>query len=283
MAVTITGRKATQTAQYGPSGFTCEQTYEVKTDAKTDGVIEVTEAIISEVGDLGTQWSETIDLYIANIGVDFKLQQDNGALWTAKISWAPITEDFTPGTSVIYPSKGAMFSGSGSFEDVPTDFDKDGDPIANFAGDPYLNPVKKKRVSKTIEAEINFAVGSEPDFNSLEGKTNSNTVYGASAGKVLFGPASFSGPFYERGVAYKTWRIVYLYASEGWNERDAQVLNEGLREKDGDGNIIKIIDDEGNEATEPYPLDEDGHAIRDGSTQTFTTYEIYTQTTLPTY
>lgn len=180
-----------------------------------------------------------------------------------------------PGLSPVYPTTPAMYSGSGSFEDVPVDYDKNGDPIQTTAGAPFLTPLMRKRVSKQMECEVNLS--SPPDYTQ-EGKVNDATFQGGAAGTVLMGPISFSGPYVKNGVSYNTYRFTYLYAAETWDVRHGKVLMEGLHEATDDG--PKVIQENGCDITEPKYLDEDGHVT---DTPEFKTFELYETATFTVY
>ena len=258
-----------------PEGVTADRSWNIETNSSTDDFSVV--GVASCLPELGDAHPNDADLFCASIsGEPFK-QLDAGALWRVTAQYGPVTNGVTPGSSIIYPSKQAMFTGSGAFEDISIDFDSAGDPIVNKAGDPVRPRLIRKGISKTIEIEVNLATASAPAFASYEGKVNNATFKGGAAGTVLCGPICQSGPFYEQTVEYYTFRLVFLYAAETWNVRHGKILNEGFRQKLVDDSLEVIKDSDGNDIQEPRLLDNDGAVLADGGTPIWLEFEPYAE------
>jgi len=134
--------------------------------------------------------------------------------------------------------------------------DLNGDPILNTAGDAFDPPLEVTRTHPVIVFTRN-----EPSFTfdyalSYMDHVNSGSYLGAGAGTVKCNDIAAQKMFAQ---AQEYWQVRYEfeYNPDGWQP---QVLNAGYMQLFSGGKY-KILDSDGRDVSEPWPLDASGERI----------------------
>lgn len=199
----------------------------------------------------------------------------NNLRWNADITYstrAPSQQDGDDNGSPL----GAKVKWSRSSQqiNVPIWEDVSGEAILNSAGLPFNPPVNVVRFNATYRAIRCEAV--YPN-ESYEGRVNSTNFLGKPPGTLLCAIPSIEEEF---SGALKYYRITYEfhYDYRGWQPR---LLNAGFLQWNDDKSAhTQIKDANGENVTEPWPLDENGVALSSatvlaGSGATFTDVDGY--------
>lgn len=159
-----------------------------------------------------------------------------------------------------------------------------GNPILNGAWMMYAsNPVRKRsRRMVTVTKNISTATYAALDLLSLADTTNTNavTIKGKNYGSdTLLMAAPIAREMYERaadGTEYHYWQIVYTLTHDpnGWIQ---SVLEAGFYEL-VDGTWRPILDEHGQQVTEPWLLNADGTKNTTGD-PVYTDYQPYVSST----
>lgn len=142
-----------------------------------------------------------------------------------------------------------------AFEDV------DGNPIVNSAGDPYDPPLTREVTRATLTAMRNETPASVDlaTLAALSNTLNADVWNGFPPKTVRLAPIKLPEIAFSQvnNSFYFPMEYVFDINFDTWVK---QVLNAGFRQLDADGNLVPILIN-GQPATVPVPLDEEGHAI----------------------
>ncbi len=147
---------------------------------------------------------------------------------------------------------------------VDKDVDTD-EPILNSAGEPFSEPILVPGSKAIIAVTKNFA--EPPSFmTDCADRINADAVsiwtpfgfFGTCAPKtLLFTPLDMSDPELENGYMFTSCSYQLEYNPD---THDPDLINRGLKELKA-GQLVKIIDDDGDPVLEPWFLDVDGAAL----------------------
>jgi hypothetical protein len=251
-------------ASWTGGGARCQRRYKLVTDERTDDGIVVMGHIDLPVP--GMVHPVHSFLYCTGLSAEesiLNLKQDEGetvaggSLWYVTADYSSVLEEISTSSNPLYPTTPAKYNGNSSLEYKGIDYDKNGDAIANLAGDPFRPRLQAWFPNDTLEIEVNLLFGSLVNSNTYMRRVNSATYKGKAAGTVMCVACNYSGPFQQGGVTYYVQRLSLSHAEETWNVRHGKVLQQGLREKVG-GVLRTIRDDDQNEVTEPRMLKTSG-------------------------
>ena len=151
-------------------------------------------------------------------------------------------------------------SGSQSATQVPVEFDRNGQPILNTAGDPFNEILFAEDFDDTLQLSYNVATVPFTASQRAKRSVSSGTVLGLPAGSVRYAGMSFQPQDHETlGIFYTI--TINLALAEDWRSR---ILNQGFRELDDEGELTPVMVGE-MAASQPVLLDNDGKKLpKDG-------------------
>jgi hypothetical protein len=199
--------------------------------------------------------------YIFRVDVDYTSDRDQ----VAQYPW--------------YPYSRAKWSGGGTKQDFPMTKDLDGRVVQNSAKDPPNPPLMVPAVllSETLNVSLHYSAFT-PQLILVYGNTvNSSTFRGWARGCAQISNFQYSSVDYvtETGgvIPYYDVSVSFDYNPQGFQP---VLMSTGLREI-YNGQKRTIVLPNGQEATEPLPLDEDGAAILGTNTDNahYQTYKAF--------
>lgn len=151
------------------------------------------------------------------------------------------------------------------------DFDVNGVPIVNTAGDFYGDPVEINDFLPTLSVS-----GNQPSFNpglayAYRNAINSDSWWGFSPGSLQV--LSIKGTYVYDEYWGPYWKSTYqlIVNPEGF---DIVLASRGLRERDSNGKLVPIKI-KGKEITEPVMLDVNGKAMLNGGQPVLRKHQVY--------
>lgn len=154
--------------------------------------------------------------------------------------------------------------------------DLEGNMVLNSAGCQPTSPVLVKRSYGIYQFTKNYATFNDQLADAIEDSVNSAVFLGKAAGTVRCNSID-AEEVYEGNFHYWKLTFEFEYNPHGWQPK---FLNDGLHEISG-GELVRILDDNGEPVTEPVPLDLSGARIPASSlpgaaiTKEYTGYEEY--------
>lgn len=151
----------------------------------------------------------------------------------------------------------------GNEQELPADFDVDGQAIINSAFDPYDPTPAVMAPNCIMRITKNYASFTPHDVLNLSNRTNEEEWFGFPAETVRILPIKRPAPEFDQNTQMKFYPVTYEFAFNPltWKIR---VLNAGYREIDPaivTGDPRKNILVKGVPATDPQLLDADGAAL----------------------
>jgi len=150
-------------------------------------------------------------------------------------------------------------------------------PIANSAGDFFLDPITRQVSNLEVTIQRNENITSYNPSKALEfmGSVNSSstTIAGLSAGKHEAKLENYSAVQMRlNGIDY--WRVTYRvrFNLDTWEK---QILDAGFNKLDPGGKGVKILDANGQPVNQPGLLDGAGDVLADGADAEFLIFEVY--------
>lgn len=154
---------------------------------------------------------------------------------------------------------------------TPTEFDKDGEPILNAAGDPFQEIVFIEDAEDTIQISKNYAAIPYAAGKTAKKKLNSETFLTVFApGEVRYKGMSATPQEHESLGTYYTVTIEFAIA-ENWTRK---ILNQGFRELDDDDELVNVKI-KGEPASQPVLLDAAGKQLASGGTPVDLDFDLY--------
>lgn len=162
-----------------------------------------------------------------------------------------------------------MISGNQSARQVPVEFDRDGQPILNTAGDPFQEILFAEDFDDTIQLSFNSATVPFNASQQAKRTVSSNAMLGLSPGTVRYAGMNFQPQDHETlGLYYSI--SIGLALADDWKTR---ILNQGFRELDGfEQKVIKI---DGQAVTTPALLDQGGEKLDESGQPVTLEFDIY--------
>lgn len=146
--------------------------------------------------------------------------------------------------------------------------DKDGNDIANTAGQPYDPSVSETLYDEVVT--ISYDTTDPPDLSSLRGKVNSDDISftisglerGYTARMLLLEDGDVSATFTLSDFTTIVWKVnlVFVYRADTWVDH---ILDQGYYQINGSGELIPCLDEHGNPINAPARLDGSGAQITD--------------------
>lgn len=196
----------------------------------------------------GQQWICTADYGTYNPSIF----PQNPLQWPLKISWG--TTKFE--RVVMYDAAAnAVLNSAGQYFDPPLTADDSRINLKIERNQAYFDASVVAIYKDALNADVFF--GGAPGTWKVEGIT-ADLEYNNDSGTP-------DGFYYK--VTY-----TFEYRAEGWN---SPVLDQGLYQLDGSGNLTPILDDNGSPVTQPALLDGTGHELPSTGTPTFISYVLY--------
>lgn len=180
--------------------------------------------------------------------------------WKISVAWGPwnILDFSSTGNPINLPLK---FRLNFTTVPVPAFEDVDGNPICNAAGDSYDPTLEREVTHCTLTVLRNEAPSSVnlATLTALGNTTNEAEWNGFPVETVKLNPVVLPEIAYSQATSSFYYPLEYVFEInfDTWIK---QVLNAGFRQLDSSGNLIPIMIN-GQPATVPVPLDEEGHAI----------------------
>lgn len=158
---------------------------------------------------------------------------------------------------------------------VAAEYDRNGDPIKNSAGDPIEGiELDRSHLVATIKYwSVNLTVD---HIQLFWNKTNSLTYRGFPPRTLLVQDFNYK-TVYEtiaEGVVGMLYEV-QIVLEVNFDEWRLKVLDAGLREKDSSGKMITITDAAGNPVSSPWPLLESGQKWTSVDTYHYLYFDIY--------
>lgn len=164
---------------------------------------------------------------------------------------------------------------SENFEEVAV-YDNAGDAILNSAGDPYENVMRERTrrvvtVRKNVASVPTWIITAEDAVNSSAFVLDGVTV---PTGMAKLGAPRLSAWMNRNGTVYREMAMQIILNKDGWN---LQPLEAGFRYRNGDGDLVRAVSDDGTDVTSPVCLNADGELIPDPtpSTVVFGDWDVY--------
>jgi hypothetical protein len=192
-------------------------------------------------------------------------EHDDGYSWLVDIGYSTTATDPTE-NPLTDPVK---VSGSQSARQVPIEFDKDGNPILNTAGDPFQEILFAEDFDDTLQLTFNRAVVPFSAAQSAKRTTNSTPILGLAIGTVRYAGMSFQPQEHDVVGPYYSITIGLALAAD-WKKR---ILNQGFRELDN--GELKPIKKGGKDVSQPVLLAIDGTALPENGTPVTLEKDIY--------
>lgn len=152
-----------------------------------------------------------------------------------------------------------------SVEEVPAFEDVDGDPIVNAAGDPYDPPLMRRVQKGTLTVKRNESPFAVNLYNlQVQGNTTNLASWNGFPPKtLLLEPIKIPEILFSQVTQqfYFPFEYVFLFDPDTWVK---QIVNAGLRALNAAGQLVPILI-QGQPASQPVPLDEQGRAITEPS------------------
>jgi len=180
-----------------------------------------------------------------------------GRDWTVTVTYGPFQPfDIDPS---LWPIK-VSFGGERTEKVISRD--KSGGPIVNSAGDPFDPPITIDDSRSTMTVTRNERVSSF-DLTLAEqyrDKINSADWNGFEALSVKCGIISTSEPQYDSNARVYYYTVTYPFTIDrkGWLK---DILDAGCNELDPDRGLPRPIMRQGQQVSDPVPLDGAGHAL----------------------
>lgn len=239
-------------------------TFQVLTDSLNDSPRQAAESIGVDIGDAfvfagvpdpravctGANVSEP-ERIIANNG-------NHGYRYFVTLTYAQLENAQIPSNPLNSP---AEYSFDIDYIEIPIDYDANGQPILNTAGDKF---------DPTLTTKVNFlrmtVTQNELYYDrrlavAYANKVNSDAFEGLTPGQCLCESITGQGPNFQDDISY--YKVTYSFAikEDGWKD---PVISAGMRELDDSGKL-QNIQVKGSDITTPMALDANGKAIKDNS------------------
>ncbi|WP_417398361.1 hypothetical protein [Gimesia chilikensis] len=239
-------------------------TFQVLTDSLNDSPRQAAESLGVNIGDAfvfagvpdpravctGANVSEP-ERIIANNG-------NHGYRYFVTLTYSQLENAQIPSNPLNSP---AEYSFDIDYIEIPIDFDANGQPILNTAGD-LFDPTLTTKVNflrMTVQQnELYYNRGLALTYTN---KVNSDAFEGLLPGQCLCESITGQGPYFQDDIRYYKVNYSFALKEDGWKD---VVVSTGMRELDDSGNL-KNIKCNGSEITTPMSLDINGKAIKDSS------------------
>jgi len=205
---------------------------------------------------------------------------ENALTWNLSVTYSTNAPTAQQGDTNGTPL-GAKVRWTTSTEPIQLPMSKDvkGKPVLLSNGLPPNPPLMVTRMMVVFRAERNEAVYPIYAMKNIAGRVNSATFLGISAGYLMCRIPSVSQDN-SNGVEFFKTFYEFVYHPLGWQPK---LLNAAyMAWNSSKGMIAPILDDNGEEVTQPWPLDDNGNPLSSASiiagTVTFKNYDAYETT-----
>lgn len=207
--------------------------------------------------------------YCQQIAVSEDTTADDGCQWIISAQYGPF-DVMSQAPEVPFTQRPKLSFGFSEFQQVQT-VDANGDAILNSAGDPFNPPLMED-----VSWPIMTITRNEPGFNlglvaTAKGKINALPWFGRPA--KWWRCLNIAGDEAQDPDGAIYFVVTYQFALNP-NEWTAEVLDQGMRELNSNGERVAILDKYGNKVTEPWPLNEDGTKKAVGEDPEFLVFDV---------
>lgn len=235
------------------TGYDHQDTWIVITNDPTDDQDVVLAAFVAPGGSYGGRKVESLSCNEVS---------EDGLQWEVNVKYANSAID----NPLAVPVKIGMTQSS---VQVSTDYDKNGNPILNAAGDPFQELVFLDDIEDTLQFTKNFAL--IPYAAAQQAKRKIGTITGVP-GYGLYKGMSAQEQEHELIGIYYACTIEFAMA-DTQAAFAKKLLNQGFREKVG--GELKVIKIKGEVASQPVLLAANGTKLATGATPTEITVDLY--------
>jgi hypothetical protein len=200
-------------------------------------------------------------------------QDGSGLQWTVTLNYAPYDMNTFGNDPSLWPIK-VSFGGERTEKVVY--FDKDGNPVRNSAGDPFDPPITIDDSRSTMTVTRNELVAA---FDLTLAETFRDTINkaawnGFDVHTVKLGIITTSEPQYDSNaqIYYYTVTYPFMIDRKGWRK---VILDSGCNEIDATTGKTKAIMNQGQQVSDPVPLDGSGHRLAVGAAPVSLTLDCY--------
>ncbi len=195
-----------------------------------------------------------------------------GIQWTVTVSYGPYDAGTFGQDPSLWPIK-VSFGGERTEKVISKD--RNGNPITNSAGDPFDPPITIDDSRSTMTVTRNELV-SAFDLTLAElyrDKINNAEWNGFDAFTVKLGIITTSEPQYDSNAQVYYYTVTYPFTIDrkGWQK---DILDSGCNELDA-YDIPKPIMNQGQQVSDPVPLDGSGHRLDVGGDPVYITVDAY--------
>ena len=260
---------------------TYTRTFHVETTGSQVGALRVRAATgIPQIGHTYNNGLDPADplyeddpgAYVESVESAMDTDPEHGAVdWIVTVNYGFLVPfDINPS---LWPIK---VSFGGERTEKATSKDKSGGPIVNSAGDPFDPPIVIDDSRSTMTVTRNELV-SAFDLTLAESyrdKINNEIWNGFDALTVKCGIISTSEPQYDSNarVYYYTVTYPFMIDRKGWLKN---ILDAGCNEIDSGTGLAKPIMNQGQQVSDPVPLDGSGVRNAPGADPVFTDFDVY--------
>jgi len=209
--------------------------------------------------------------YCINISVDGPDAQDGFANWTVTEEYDSVYE--LAENPVFEPAQ-IEWDGE-KFEEVAV-YDNTGDAIINSAGDPYENVMRERTrrvvsIRKNVSSVPTWIITAEDAVNSSAFTVDGITV---PTGMAKLGAPKLGAWQIRNGIRYREMSMQMTLNKDGWNLQPMEV---GFRYRNGSGDLVKAVSDDGTDPTNPVCLKADGTLLANPtpSTVVYGDWDVY--------
>lgn len=239
---------------------TYSRSWRVETNSAATGAKTVREACPVSLGNSFDDGDGT-DAGSYCQSIEARCITDDGKSWEVVATYGPYNPETNPQSPIDRPIQVSW--GTASYEKI-LDFDADGTPVLNSAGEPFDPPVTvddDRLVLNVTRCELNFDPGLADLYKNC---LNNDSWLGAEAGTIKLKPIT-AALKKDAEIGYY-WEVSYSFEwnKDGWNE---PVYDQGLNELvDVSGTTKRkpILTATGVPIQDPVPLDGEGLALAIG-------------------
>lgn len=220
------------------------------------GMKAVVEALGISIGDAYTFGTESDSKALCNSISATHDARGNPDSWTATVQYGQLDVAQAQENPLLRQPE---ISFNYAQYEKPVFFDRDGNPLVNTAGVPFLKPYMvedSRRIMELVRNEPQF----DPDMaEQFMNHVNMNQFFGAAPGKVKCSNIKPSRQ-YSNELEFHYWVVAYEFKFnyDGWA---ARLLNEGYLQRNAAGTNVVPIYKDGQPIQTPALLDNAGHVL----------------------
>lgn len=212
---------------------------------------------------------EDFGSFVQSISVTEDGSADDGCQWIATVEYSPYNTEIQPLNPLDMEPQVSFTWGEGQ---TPAAKDINDDPVLNSAEDPFDPPIMKDDAPGSFKITVNMVSFSPAIIDQYQNTINDAEWYGlpARSWKLRIHEASRT----KHPDIGHYWTVTFEFQSkrDTWTKK---VLDQGMRQINSAGKKVNITDAEGNQISEPWPLDADGLAKPKGELADTIEFDVY--------